>query len=150
MFPTARAEAGSVTEAPLAWSRAFPATREQVREARQFLAGVLDGGPAAGDAVLCLSEIVTNAIMHSRSGEPGGHFAVTAAIRGDQLQVDVRDEGGPWTQPVRGRDGQHRARVTHRRPIGPRLGPHRRQRHRVDRLVHHEPQWLRHHQPTTH
>jgi serine/threonine-protein kinase RsbW len=107
MFPTARAEAGSATEAPLAWSRAFPATREQVREARQFLAGVLDGGPAAGDAVLCLSEIVTNAIMHSRSGEPGGHFTVTAAIRNGRLRVGVRDDGGPWTQPVRGRDGQH-------------------------------------------
>ena len=107
MFPRPRAEAGSATEAPLAWSRAFPASPEQVREARQFLAGVLDGGPAAGDAVLCLSELVTNATVHSRSHEPGGHFTVRAAIRGGRLRVEVHDEGGPWTQPMRSRDGQH-------------------------------------------
>jgi anti-sigma regulatory factor (Ser/Thr protein kinase) len=95
------------TAPPLAWSRAFPAAPEQVREARRFLAGVLDGGPAAGDAVLCLSELVTNATVHSRSGEPGGRFTVTAAIAGGRLRVEVRDEGGPWTQPVRSRDGQH-------------------------------------------
>src|ERR1017187_2057910 len=95
------------TAPPLAWSRAFPAAPEQVREARRFLAGVLDGGPAAGDAVLCLSELVTNATVHSRSGEPGGRFTVTAAIAGGRLRVGVRDDGGPWTQPVRGRAGQH-------------------------------------------
>src|ERR1017187_10031715 len=107
MLPTARAEAGSATEATLAWTRAFPATREQVREARQFLASALDGRPAADDAVLCLSELVTNATVHSRSREPGGHFTVRAAIRGGRLRVEVHDEGGPWTQPMRSRDGQH-------------------------------------------
>src|ERR1039457_4125776 len=95
------------TAPPLAWSRAFPAAPEQVREARRFLAGVLDGGPALGDAVLCLSELVTNATVHSRSGEPGGRFTVTAAIGGGRLRVEVRDEGGPWTLPVRSRDEQH-------------------------------------------
>jgi anti-sigma regulatory factor (Ser/Thr protein kinase) len=107
MFLRPRAEACSATEAPLVWSRAFPATPAKVREARQFLAGALDGYPAAAEAALCLSELVTNATVHSRSREPGGHFIVTAAIRGGQLLVDVRDEGGPWTQPVRGRDGLH-------------------------------------------
>jgi len=32
---------------PLAWCRAFPAVPAQIREARRFLAGVLDGCPAA-------------------------------------------------------------------------------------------------------
>jgi serine/threonine-protein kinase RsbW len=107
MFPKPRAEAGSATEAPLAWARAFPATPVQVREARRFLASALDGRPAADDAVLCLSEMVTNATVHSRSREPGGHFTVRAAIRGGRLRVEVHDEGGPWTQPMRSRDGQH-------------------------------------------
>ena len=44
---------------PLAWSRAFPATPEQVREARRFLAGILGGSPAADDAILCLSDLAT-------------------------------------------------------------------------------------------
>jgi anti-sigma regulatory factor (Ser/Thr protein kinase) len=90
-----------------AWSRAFPATAAQVREARRFLADVLDGGPEADDATLCLSELVTNATVHSRSRRPGGHFTVHAAIHAGLLRVEVRDEGGPWTWPGRNRGGQH-------------------------------------------
>jgi hypothetical protein len=41
------------TTAPLiGWSRAFPATPEQIRAARQFLTGILAGHPATDDAVL--------------------------------------------------------------------------------------------------
>ena len=65
------------TAAPLiGWSRAFPATPAQVREVRRFLAGILDGRQAADDAILCLSELVTNATIHSHSRQPGGHFRV--------------------------------------------------------------------------
>src|ERR1039457_3254031 len=90
----------------LAWSRAFPATPEQVREARQFLAGIPGGSPAADDAILCLSELVTNAAVHSRSCMPGGHFTVRAEIHGGRLRVEVEDQGGPWTRPTPG-GGQH-------------------------------------------
>ena len=93
--------------APLiGWSRAFPATPAQVREARQFLAGILDGHKAADDAILCLSELVTNACLHSRSREPGGHFRVRAETRGSHVRVEVTDQGGPWEQTARD-DGQH-------------------------------------------
>jgi serine/threonine-protein kinase RsbW len=95
------------TAPPLAWSRAFPATPPQIAEARRFLAQILDGRPATDDAILCLSELVTNAMVHSYSGKPGGHFTVHAQIQGDRLQVEVRDEGGPWTRSDRRRDGQH-------------------------------------------
>src|ERR1035438_5456714 len=94
MFPNPGAEAGSPPEAPLAWARACPAPPVQVREARRFLASALDGRPAADDAVLCLSEMVTNATVHSRSREPGGHFTVRAAIRGGRLRVEVHARGG--------------------------------------------------------
>lgn len=93
--------------APLVgWSRAFPATAAQVREARQFLTGILDGHPAAHDAILCLSELATNATIHSRSREPGGHFRVRAEVRGSHVRVEVCDLGGPWEQAARD-DGQH-------------------------------------------
>jgi serine/threonine-protein kinase RsbW len=91
---------------PLAWSRTFPATPLQVREARRFLTRVLDGRPAADDAALCLGEVAANATIHSRSRD-GGHFTVRAQIYGGRLRVEVLDEGGSWSRPVHRRDGQH-------------------------------------------
>jgi serine/threonine-protein kinase RsbW len=86
----------TATAPPLTWSRAFPATPAQVREARLFLAAVLDGRPATDDAVLCLSELAANATIHSQSRHPGGRFTVHAELHGDDLRVEVRDQGGPW------------------------------------------------------
>jgi serine/threonine-protein kinase RsbW len=92
---------------PLAWSRAFPARPCQVREARRFLRQILDGLPAADDAVLCLSELAANAVIHSNSRKSGGRFTVRAEIRpGDRVRVEVEDQGGSWTQPACA-DGQH-------------------------------------------
>ena len=93
--------------APLiTWSRAFPAAPAQAREARRFLAAILDGHPATDDAVLCLSELVTNASVHSRSSEPGGCFTVRAQLHDCLLRVEVRDGGGPWIWPAYA-DEQH-------------------------------------------
>ena len=91
------------TTAPpsLVCSRAFAATLMQAREARRFLAAILDGRRGADDAVLCLSELAANATIHSHSRRPGGHFTVRAEMRGDRLRVEVHDEGGPWIWPQR-------------------------------------------------
>jgi serine/threonine-protein kinase RsbW len=91
--------------APPATGRVFPGGTGQVREARRFLAGVLDGCPAGDDALLCASELATNAVLHSRSGRPGGRFSVCAALRAGSVRVAVADEGGPWGQERDG-DGQ--------------------------------------------
>jgi serine/threonine-protein kinase RsbW len=77
-------------------ARAFPATPGQVSAARRFLAALIDGFPATEDALLCLSEVATNAIQHSRSARPGGQFTVRAAYAPGHLRVDVEDDGGPW------------------------------------------------------
>lgn len=81
----------------IAWSRTFLATPDQAREARRFLTGILGGGPATDDAVLCLSELVTNACLHSDSREPGGKYTVRAQLNDGTLKVEVSDSGGPWT-----------------------------------------------------
>ncbi len=89
----------SATAPPLAWSRTFPASPEQVRAARRSLARMLDGHPAADDAALCLSELSTNAATHSRSRD-GGHFTVRAQLSAGCIRVEVRDQGGRWTPPA--------------------------------------------------
>jgi serine/threonine-protein kinase RsbW len=91
--------------APLiGWSRAFPATPTQIRSVREFLAGLLDGHSAADDAILCLSELATNATLHSRSREPGGSFQVRVERHGSHARAEVTDQGGPWQQQASGND----------------------------------------------
>jgi len=92
--------------APPASGRVFPGAAVQVREARRFLAGVLDGCPAGDDALLCASELATNAVLYSRSGRPGGRFAVRSAVRAGRVRVEVEDEGGPW-RPGGEQNGQN-------------------------------------------
>jgi anti-sigma regulatory factor (Ser/Thr protein kinase) len=98
MPPTARAT-GTAAAPVITWARTFPAVPAQVREARRFLAGLLDGGPAAGDALICLSELASNAVAHSRSGQPGGTFTVRVRRAAQRLRVEVCDQGGPWHSP---------------------------------------------------
>jgi serine/threonine-protein kinase RsbW len=47
-----------------------------------------------------LSELVTNATVHSRSRERDGHFSVRVYLHGCRLRVEVSDQGGPWAQPA--------------------------------------------------
>jgi serine/threonine-protein kinase RsbW len=91
--------------APPVTARVFAGDAGEVRAARRFLAGVLGGCPAAGDALLCVSELATNAVLHSRSGRPGGRFTVRATRQAGSVRVEVTDEGGPWGHERDG-DGQ--------------------------------------------
>jgi hypothetical protein len=59
--------------------------------ARTFLAAAIADCPVAADAVLCLSELATNSVLHSASREPGGTFTVRAYVR-----IEVEDADGPW------------------------------------------------------
>ena len=99
MSPTVRAARTAATPV-ITWARTFPAAPAQVGEARRFLAGLLDGGPAADDAILCLSELASNATQHSRSAWTGGQFTVRAQLDGPHLRVEVADAGGPWADPA--------------------------------------------------
>jgi two-component sensor histidine kinase len=60
---------------------------------------VVDGCPFADDFILLASELATNAIVHSRSGLPGGVFTVRAEVQpGDFASLEVEDQGGPWIE----------------------------------------------------
>jgi serine/threonine-protein kinase RsbW len=98
------------TAAPAVTGRVFPGEAGQVGAARRLVAGLLDGCPAAGDALVCVSELATNAVLHSRSGRPGGRFSVCVALQPGSVRVAVADEGGPWRQQrtSAGRNGDRR------------------------------------------
>jgi len=80
-------------------SISFPATASQVTWARQFLENLLTDSPLAPDAVLCLSEVATNSVLHSNSRCEGGRFTVNVE-RYDEghVRVEIEDQGGPWIQ----------------------------------------------------
>ena len=72
--------------------RVFPGHPDQVRQARRFVARALDGCPAADDAVLGVSELASNAIQHTRSGQ-GGRFQVLVWRGRASACVAVIDDG---------------------------------------------------------
>jgi serine/threonine-protein kinase RsbW len=72
----------------------LPGRPESARAAREFTAACLPGCPVAADAMLCVDELVANAIRHSRSGLPGGTIEVRIAVAaGEWLRVEVQDAG---------------------------------------------------------
>jgi two-component sensor histidine kinase len=79
--------------------RSFPAWPARVREARTLLRDALDGCPAADDIAVCASELMTNSVLHSASGKPGGTFTIRAEFHpGDYARIEVVDNGGPWVR----------------------------------------------------
>jgi anti-sigma regulatory factor (Ser/Thr protein kinase) len=82
--------------------RAFPGCADQVARARQFVSAELAGCPVADEAVLCVSELATNALMHTSSGE-GGKFEVIVQRGPSSARISVRDQGAasaPAARPV--------------------------------------------------
>ena len=74
-------------------TRTFTGLPESVAVARAWVAGFLPGSPAADDAALLTSELVTNAILHSASRLPRGQVTVSVRAMGDMVRVDVVDQG---------------------------------------------------------
>lgn len=86
-----------ITAPPCTYEKVFRAHPDQVREARRFLAGIFTDCPVADDAILCLSELAGNAVIHSASNQPDGTFTVRAELlKDDYVRIEVHDNGGPW------------------------------------------------------
>ena len=84
----------------------LPARVEQVGVAREFVVTTLGAGhPCAGMVQLIVSELVTNSIVHSRSGMRADG-TVTVGLSGDshRVRVEVTDLGGVTVPRLRGFD----------------------------------------------
>ncbi len=78
-----------------------PGRPEHVREARAFAAKALgDLHPALDNVVLLTSELVTNAITHSRSRRRGGAVQVVITESEAGVRVEVCDQGSELSAPV--------------------------------------------------
>ena len=92
----------------------YPGRADQVQHARRAVARYLAGSPAADDAVLIVSELAANAILHSASR--GEFFTVRAELHPDYVWIEAEDLGGPWRrrQPDEPPARPRRGRSAHR------------------------------------
>lgn len=91
-----RAAAGQA--AATGYAGTFPGRADQVAHARHAVARHLSacGCPAVviDDAVLVLSELASNAVLHSRSR--GEFFTIRAELQPGHCRLECQDGGGPW------------------------------------------------------
>src|SRR5215470_4076561 len=89
----------------LVGSLTLPGLPKHVSDARRFVARAVGDDPRADSAMLLTSELVTNALMHSRSRLPGGRIVVVAVSSWAGLLVSVTDDGSDSGLPVVGGRG---------------------------------------------
>jgi anti-sigma regulatory factor (Ser/Thr protein kinase) len=81
----------------ISWRRQFPGDPRQLRVMRRWLASLLPGCPALDDLALAATELASNAIRHTASGQ-GGQFAVEVTRSRGMVRVAVTD-GGAADEP---------------------------------------------------
>ncbi|GLY81132.1 hypothetical protein Airi01_093990 [Actinoallomurus iriomotensis] len=77
----------------LIWRRSFPGLAEHVRQAREFAGFLLADLPRVDDVVLVVSEFAANALRHTASARPGGHYTLEVRRWHDGASVSLTDEG---------------------------------------------------------
>jgi serine/threonine-protein kinase RsbW len=81
------------------WWREFRGTRDQVREVRHWIQGLLPGGEPLDELTEIASELATNTLLHTNSGLRGAGFGVQLAWSPSRLRVAVGDMGSD-SEPV--------------------------------------------------
>lgn len=95
--PSPRADTAPV----IAGSLTLPGQTRNVAEARAFVAKTLGAQhPCCDTAVLLCSELVTNAVVHSASGLPGGTVTIVVLRLTGAVRVEVIDHGSTASTPV--------------------------------------------------
>ncbi|MBO0807435.1 MAG: ATP-binding protein [Actinobacteria bacterium] len=70
----------------------FPGRANQIAHARDFARRTLAACPALDDAVLLVSELATNAVEHTDTGN-AGNFQVSIYQRETSLLIAIKDDG---------------------------------------------------------
>lgn len=82
-------------------SLTVPGRPERVAEVRRLVRYVVGAAsPIADTAALLVSELATNAVLHTASGQPGGSATVLITEIGGGVRVEVADEGSDQSAPV--------------------------------------------------
>jgi len=87
------------------WTRRFRGGADQVLEVRRWLEELLPECAARADVLLLASELCTNSIVHSRSGEAGGQFSVDVDWAPALARVVIGDQGSAKTPAIAPRAG---------------------------------------------
>ncbi|MCW2902551.1 MAG: putative anti-sigma regulatory factor, serine/threonine protein kinase [Streptosporangiaceae bacterium] len=77
----------------MVWRRAYPGRMDQAASARKLPAYLLADTGRGEDAEWIAAELVSNALLYTRSGERGGWFGIEVML-GERAQIAVRDLGG--------------------------------------------------------
>ncbi|GEB51948.1 ATP-binding protein [Streptomyces cacaoi] len=81
------------------WELTCPGLPEEIGRVRRWTRDVLSGTPYADDAALIVSELGSNALLHSASGSPNGSFHVSLHRSPGTVVLAVTDTGGAETKP---------------------------------------------------
>jgi serine/threonine-protein kinase RsbW len=87
------------------WRREFPGEKGQLAVLRRWLVILLPDRPARDDVLCVATELSTNAVLHSASGQQGW-FTVEVACHGAFVRVSVADQGAA-RRPLPGGPGEH-------------------------------------------
>ena len=83
------------------WRVSVPGVPAVVGIARRLVRAALDGSPRADDAELIVSELVTNAIRHTPSGDTDASVSVRITHGPGWARIEVRDLGDAhWARPA--------------------------------------------------
>ncbi|MBO2451645.1 ATP-binding protein [Actinomadura barringtoniae] len=84
---------------PMVWRRAYIGEREQIAAARDFARALFAGTAREDDVASIVTELVSNALLHTRSGQPNGWFGLELEYA-DLSYIGVTDLGGGGTPTV--------------------------------------------------
>lgn len=86
------------------WGLTCPGFPEEVSRARRWTRDILRGSPLVDDAALIVSELSTNALLHTSSGEEHGSFHLALAVAPQVIALSVTDDGGGGAPKVEYQD----------------------------------------------